>query len=136
MSDFRVTVSLPVRFSDTDAMGHVNNAAYLSYLEEARFAYMKQLFDVKDWRAIGIILARVEIDYRSPAFCGEILEVGIRVTKVGGASFEAAYRITEKTSGRLVVEAKSVQVWYDYQTNKVSRIPVEAADKLRRFESL
>ena len=134
MSEFQVSVELPVRFSDTDAMGHVNNAAYLSYLEEARFAYMRRLFDVKDWREIRIILARVEIDYRSPAFCGETLAVGIRTSKVGGASFDAAYRITDKASERLVAEAKTVQVWYDYETNKVARIPPEAAARLKRCQ--
>lgn len=136
MSEYRVTIELPVRFSDTDAMGHANNAAYLSYLEEARFAYMRCLFDVKDWKKLSIILARVEIDYRSPSFCGETLVVGIRTSKVGGASFEAAYAVTEKASGRLVAEAKSVQVWYDYATGKVSRIPGEAARRIREFDSV
>ncbi len=136
MKGFNLEVELPCRFSDTDAMGHVNNAAYLSYLEEARFAYMRKLFDVKDWSKIGIILARVEIDYRSPAFCGETVVVGLRCSKVGGASFEATYRIEEKATGRLVAEAKTVQVWYDYKTSKVSRIPAEAAATLRSFEGL
>ena len=136
MKSFNLTVELVCRFSDTDAMGHVNNAAYLSYLEEARFGYMRKLFDVKDWSKIGIILARVEIDYRSPAFCGETVVVGIRTSKVGGASFEASYRLEDKATGRLVAEAKSVQVWYDYKSSKVSRIPAEAAERLRSFEAL
>lgn len=136
MTGYKVVVDVPVRFSDTDAMGHTNNARYLSYLEEARFAYMKRLFDVRDWKKIGIILARVEIDYRSPSFCGELLAVGIRVSKLGGASFEAAYTIEDKATGRLVAEAKTVQVWYDYAASKVSRIPADAAKRLREFEGL
>lgn len=136
MSAYRVSVELPVRFSDTDAMGHANNAAYLSYLEEARFEYLRRLFDLKDWKRVSIILARVEIDYRSPAFAGETLVVGIRTSKLGGASFEATYTITEKASGRVVAEAKTVQVWYDYETGKVTRLPAQAAERLREFDAV
>ncbi|MBI4347904.1 MAG: acyl-CoA thioesterase [Elusimicrobia bacterium] len=135
MSEYRISVELPVRFSDTDAMGHANNARYLSYLEEARFKYAKDVLGISDWR-VSFILARVEIDYRSPAFCGETVVVAMRVSKIGGASFEATYRLTDKASGRLVAEAKTVQVWFDYPNNKVIRVPTDMAAKLRAFDGV
>lgn len=135
MSEYRLTLDLPVRFSDTDAMGHANNARYLSYLEEARFKYACEVLGIGDWR-VSFILARVEIDYRSPVVCGETVVVAMRVCKIGGASFEAAYRLTEKASGRLVAEAKTVQVWYDYPNNKVVRMPAEIVKKLKAFDNV
>lgn len=135
MSEYRLTVELPVRFSDTDAMGHANNSRYLSYLEEARFKYAREVLDITDWK-VSFILARVEIDYRSPAVCGEIVVVAMRVSKIRGASFEATYRLTEKASGRLVAEAKTVQVWFDYPNSKVARIPAEVAGRLRAFDNV
>lgn len=135
MSEYRLSVELPVRFSDTDAMGHANNARYLSYLEEARFKYAREVLAVSDWR-VSFILARVEIDYRSPAFCGETVVVAMRVSKIGGASFEATYQLTDKASGRLVAGAKTVQVWYDYPNQRVSRIPAHMVAKLRAFDAV
>lgn len=136
LEDFRVQNDVEVRFRDTDALGHVNNAVYLSYLESGRLAYMRRVFGVTDWRKIEFIVARVEIDYRSPSFAGETLTVGTRVCRLGGASFDMAYRIIEKTKGRLVAEAKTVQVCFDYKANKVKRIPEDFMDTVRRYDGV
>ncbi|MBI4424826.1 MAG: acyl-CoA thioesterase [Elusimicrobia bacterium] len=129
-------MELPARFSDLDALGHVNNAVYLSYLEEARVAYLRDVLGVTDARRVEFILARVEIDYRSPVVLGETVRVAVRVTRIGGASFDAEYELTDKASGRLVAQAKTVQVWYDFKASKVSRVPAEVAAAMRRFDSL
>ncbi|MEK7858867.1 MAG: thioesterase family protein [Elusimicrobiota bacterium] len=119
---FKTAVDVVVRFRDTDALGHVNNAVYLSYIEMVRFEYAKRVFKIKDWREIDFIVARAEVDYRSPAFVGETLTASGRVCRFGGASFDMEYRILDKATGRLVAEAKTVQVSYDYQNNRVKRL--------------
>ncbi len=131
MKGFPCTVEIPVRFSDTDAMGHTNNAVYLSYLEEARFQFFRDALNIRDASKIDVILARVEIDFRSPSFCGETLVVGVRTTRVGGASFASEYRIEEKNTGRLVAEASSVQVCYDYASGKPARLSPERVRALK-----
>ena len=98
-----------VRFRDLDGMGHVNNAVFSTYLEQARLAW----FGETDEHALGdVILARTEIDFRSPVQSGEIVEVGVRPARLGTKSFELEYEL--RAGGRLVAEAKSVLVGYDY----------------------
>ena len=94
-----------VRFRDCDLMGHVNNAVYSTYLEEARIEVLGGLAD--------FILARVEIDFRSELRAGEEIEVRTRCSRVGTKSFELEHEI--HADGRLAAEAKSVLVGYDYE---------------------
>lgn len=136
LGDCRTTLDLRVRFRDADAMGHVNNAVYLSYLEEARLEYFRRVFGAKRPADIGFIVARVEIDYRSPALIGEILTAGVKVSRLGGASFAMDYAIIEKASRRLVAEARSVQVCYDYGMGKVQKMKPELVRKMREHDGL
>jgi acyl-CoA thioester hydrolase len=117
-----------VRFRDCDAMGHVNNAVYSTFLEEARIEVLGGLAD--------FILARVEIDFRSELRAGEEIEVRTRCARVGTKkagldgvasaspvpcdtseareqSFELDHEI--HADGRLAAQAKSVLVGYDYE---------------------
>jgi acyl-CoA thioester hydrolase len=137
MSDFaQVHVDVEVRFRDTDAMGHVNNAVYLSYLEVARQKYWREVMGLEDFRKVDLILVRSEIDYRSPVITGETVRVHLKITRLGNSSFDFAYRVEEAGSGRLVAEAKSVQAFFDYAKNKVKRISPEVRAKLNAFEGL
>ena len=94
-----------VRFRDCDAMGHVNNAVYSTYLEQARIGILGDLEP--------FILARVEIDFRAELRAGEDLEVRSRCARVGTKSFELEHQVW--AGDRLVADAKSVLVGYDYQ---------------------
>src|SRR5690349_1075447 len=78
MEGFKVVTPLVPRFRDTDAMGHLNNAVYVTYFEVARTAYWKALTGDKDYQKVPFILAHTTIDFRSPAFVHETLLVGIR----------------------------------------------------------
>jgi acyl-CoA thioester hydrolase len=106
-----------VRFNDVDAMGHVNNAVYLTYVEEARIAFLRPLGPTYE----SLILARAEIDYRSPLKDGEEVEVGVRCIRLGNSSFDLEYEL--RAGGRVVAEARSVQVAYDYETSASVPIP-------------
>lgn len=94
-----------VRFRDCDAMGHVNNAVYSTFLEEARIDMLGGLAD--------FILARVEIDFRSELRAGEEIEVGTRCSRIGTKSLDLEHEI--RADGRVAAEAKSVLVGYDYK---------------------
>jgi acyl-CoA thioester hydrolase len=107
-----------VRFNDCDPMGHVNNATYSTYLEQARLAW----FDADVEHPLrDVILARTEIDFRSPAAHGDEIEISVAPVRVGTKSFELAYEL--RTAGRLVAEARSVLVGYDYEAAKSTEIP-------------
>jgi len=122
-SRFTVVHEIVPRFRDTDAMGHINNVVYITYLEVARQVYWRTLTGVNDYGAVPFILASVTCDFRSEALVDEVLEVGIRCAWIGGKSFAFAYEIREKETQRLVVEATSVQVCYDYAAKKSMPMP-------------
>jgi acyl-CoA thioester hydrolase len=118
-----------VRFRDVDSMRHVNNSVYLTYLESARIAYIDELSGAGDPVAdMSMILARVEIDFRSPALYGEQIEVGVRPGRLGTKSFELESPIT--ANGRLVAESKAVIVGYDYDRQLTIPIPEQWRRKL------
>jgi len=122
------------RFRDTDAMGHVNNAVYVTYLEIARQVYWERLDQTADYREVPFILAHVTIDFRSEALVRETLEVGIRCEWIRNRSFGFSYRIRERATGRLVVEAATVQVCYDYAARRSIPMPGDLRSKLERIE--
>ncbi len=108
MEAFPFTHHERVRFRDCDAMGHVNNAVYSTYLEQARIGVLGGL--------APFILARVEIDFRAELRAGEEVEIRTRCSRIGTTSFDLDHVIS--TDGRTVAEAKSVLVGYDYEAGK------------------
>ena len=131
---FTVSHDLVPRFRDTDAMGHINNAVYVTYLEVARQEYWRGFSRDKDYRRVPFILAGVRIDFRSEALVSEVLEIGIRCDWIGNKSFGFGYEIREKESGRRVVEAASVQVCYDYAAKRSILVPDDLRRRLGAFE--
>lgn len=106
-----------VTLRDLDGLGHVNNAVLITYLEEARNAYLMGRRGLTSVGQFDFILARTEIDYRSPAFMHESLEVLVRPKRIGAKSFDLEYLVRECSSGRLVAEASTVLVAYDFSKN-------------------
>jgi acyl-CoA thioester hydrolase len=118
MEGYRVVFEHEILFRDLDALGHVNNVAFIAFMEDARVKYWKALRRELDVRRIDFILADVTCRYHSPAHFGETLVVGIRVAGLGNKSFRFEYRIEDKATGRLLAEGKSVQVMYDYESQQ------------------
>jgi acyl-CoA thioester hydrolase len=125
---------LVVRFSDCDPLAHVNNALYLTYLEQARITL---------WRAQlgawprpmapggareGFILARAEVDFRAQAREGDELEVRLALGGFGRTSASYEYEIVNVVTGRIVAEARTVQVWIDYDAGR----PVPISEALKQ----
>jgi acyl-CoA thioester hydrolase len=111
-----------VRFSDLDGMGHVNNAVFLTYMESARLAFLSSLGAGENPQQ-SLILARVEVDFRSPIAFGEDVEVGVRTSRVGKKSFELEHEV--RADGRVAAEGKTVLVSYDYERGASVEIPAE-----------
>jgi acyl-CoA thioester hydrolase len=109
-----------VRFRDCDAMGHVNNAVYSTFFEEARIDALGGLAD--------FILARVEIDFLSELRAGEQIEVGTRCSRIGNKSLDLEHEI--HANGRIAARAKSVLVGYDYARGESAPLPEELKSRL------
>ncbi len=124
---------LVVRFSDCDPLGHVNNAKYSTYLEQARIALWRRQagMELRDAarsggrRGEGFILARTEIDFRSPAHDGDELEVRLGLERFGRTSTTYVYEVVHVATGRAVASARSVLVWYDYEAGRPAPLPDE-----------
>jgi len=135
MESFNVTVQVEVTFRDVDAMGHANNAVYLTWFECGRIGYWKAMRgDDADYVKVPFVLARTEIDFLAPTFTGQRLTVGARVTRLGGRSFNMAYRIEREADGTIVAEGSSVQVMYDYAARRSMPMPDEFRDTLVRID--
>ncbi len=130
LDGFPFVFPVDVRFRDLDAVGHVNNAVYLTYLESARIEWWLKVSG-RSLADMGMILARAEIDYRSPLSYGESLEVGVRCASLGRSSFVLEFRVEERSSGRLVAEARKVLVHYDYAAGRSLPIPPELRARVR-----
>ena len=131
---FTVVHELHPRFRDTDAMGHINNAVYITYLEVARQEYWKAFTRLRDYGRVPFILAHVNVDFRAEALVDEILRIGIRCEWIGTRSFAFRYEIREAESGRLVVEASTILVCYDYAAKASIPMPAELRQALEAFE--
>ncbi len=134
MSNFRFVKPVEVRFRDCDPMGHVNNAVYLTYFENARFAYWREVVGTSGLTDPTFILARLECDFRAAATMGDLLDVRIRVDSVGRSSFVFAYQIVQQRDGSLVAEARSVQVMYDYSQGRSIPVPDHVRAAFEAFE--
>jgi acyl-CoA thioester hydrolase len=131
---FTVQHEIHPRFRDTDAMGHLNNAVYVTYLEVGRQIYWQRIDSTNDYQRVPFILAHVTIDFRSEALVSEVLVLGIRCEWIGSKSFAFRYEIRERSSRRLVVEASTVQVCYDYAAKKSMPMPPDLARRLETLE--
>ncbi len=127
---FRFRFPMEVRFRDLDALGHVNNAAYLTYLESARLAYWLQVTGRSGLTAFDMMLARAEVDYRAPVSLGDPLEVGVRCASMRRSSFVLEFEIVNRASGLLLAEARKVLVHYDHQAQKSKPLPPEIRERL------
>jgi acyl-CoA thioester hydrolase len=135
MTHFYFSIPVSVRYADIDAQGHVNNAVYFSYLEQARIEYMRALgiWRVEDnFLSIGTIVAEATCSYKRPILLGEAVLVWARVSRIGTKSYDFEYRIT--TNGAEAATARTVQVAYDYATSQSIRVPDDWREKVRTFE--
>lgn len=120
---FRFSVSIPILYGDIDAQRHLNNVAYLRFMEHARVDYLREtgMWQGKDFESVGMILAEASCRYKNPAFLGEIVTVWTRVSRLGNKSFDFDYRL--ETDRGAIATGQTVQVCYDYTRQRSIPIP-------------
>ena len=132
--DFPVAAPIEVRFRDLDGMGHVNNAVYLTYFEIARAHYWRALGESEWPRLRTYVVARAEVDYRSPAALGDDLICHVRVASFGGRSFTMEYLLVDRRGGRTIAAARTVQAMFDYEAGASRPLDEKVKESVRRFE--
>jgi acyl-CoA thioester hydrolase len=131
---FRFLTTVAVRWRDLDALGHVNNAVYFTYLETARFRYLRHLALISDAPdEVGIIIAAANCQYKSPLKLGDQVTIHIRAEELRNSSFAFAYHL-ETPQRRLVAQAHTIQVCYDYAEQHPVRIPEDWRRAIQAYE--
>lgn len=132
MPDSPTVVTVDLRWSDLDALRHVNNVQFLRLLEEARIkAFHDWLGPVR--RSSGLLVAHAEIDYLDQLhFRGQAVAVHLWVSRVAGASFDTSYELYDspEPDARLCARALTTQVAFDMTEQKPVRIPEDLRDIL------
>jgi acyl-CoA thioester hydrolase len=117
-------VPITVRWRDMDAMGHVNNAKYVSYLEEARVRWMLGVEGVSMTDRVAPVVANTNVNYRAPIVWPNDISIELYVERVGGSSVTIAHRIVDqKDPSVLYSDGNVVVVWIDTQTGKSAPLP-------------
>jgi acyl-CoA thioester hydrolase len=123
--------SSEVRFSDTDAMGHVNHARFLGYFEDARVALIVEAFALRNPVDLAVILARAEIDYLRPVrYGGGAVDVAVWLTRVGTRSFTLDYALEQQ--GEVAARGRTTMVAYDYAAARSRPLTETEIAALRR----
>lgn len=134
---FRHHISIDVRWGDMDALGHVNNAVFLTYLEQARIDYFNQL---KLWDGnlseLGLIMARVVLDYKLPLVAGDDVHIFTRCSRIGNRSLDTEQLILRVKDERTEIAAQgtTTAVAYDYQKNQSAPVPDDWRARILEYE--
>ncbi|RYJ13968.1 acyl-CoA thioesterase [Halogeometricum borinquense] len=131
MTEFAYESKLDVRFRDLDPVGHVNNAVYATYCEQARIDYFQDVLKVEG-SDVNTVLANVEINYRKPIEGLGELTIALGVSEVGNTSFEMEYELSFEDE--VVATASSVQVVIDPETKEPAPIPNEWRERIENFD--
>ncbi|MEO6849894.1 MAG: thioesterase family protein [Mucilaginibacter sp.] len=135
IADYKYRTLIPIRFSDLDAYGHVNNAVYLTYFEIARSNYWTEIAKW-NWDECGIILGRSEVNYLKPITRHDQIACYVRTTRIGNSSFDVMHVLVKVTESgeEICTTGKTVCISYDYGANKSVRIPKSERERMIAYD--
>ena len=136
--EFKHSHIVHVRFADIDAFGHVNNAKFLTYIEEARVSYFDKVVNWKyDWMSTGIILAKADINFKLPIKFKDKITIKTRCKKIGNKSIELEQVILKVNSSEdiTLAHASTILVAFDYRNQSSVIVPDNWRTALYNFEN-
>lgn len=136
MTDYSFHYPIDVRYGDLDSQGHVNNARYLTYIEQARVAYLVELglFDGRHFDQMPVIVADIHISYLTQIEFNQTVDTKVRVTRIGNKSITFEEVITNLAGDIVFARAEVIVVAYDYLEKKSIPVPVEWRKRISDFE--
>lgn len=131
MTDFEYWTDVELRYKDLDPVGHVNNAVYVTYLEQARMGYFRDVMEltIED---LDLVLAHVEVDFRRAIRWDQDVSVGVRVVELGTKSFEMAYEI--RADDEVAATGETVQVALEPDGSGSRPIPDAWRERIKAHE--
>ncbi len=138
MSKFRFFYPVQIRYADLDAQWHVNNAHFLTILEQARLSYIRQLglWDGKSFLDLGVIIADIHIAYKAPIALEDEIQVALRISHIGNKSMTMENEILNTKDRSLKAQAEVVLVTYDFHSKMTIPVPESWRKKIMGFEGL
>jgi acyl-CoA thioester hydrolase len=136
--NYRHKSAVQVRFRDTDLLGHVNNAVYLTFMELARMSYFREvLSDLVNWDKEGIIVAKAAVEFKRPLFLDDEIFIYTKISHLSARSFNMIYRVVKQTKeGETVVaEGSTLMVCYDYRNSRSIVMPESWRQRITEYES-
>ena len=126
---------IKVRFRDLDAMGHVNNAVYFTYMEIARSHFLIGLLNLTNPLKLPVIIADASCTFKASARFGDTIRVTVTVTRIGNKSFELSYEMSNQES-QSIASGRTVMVTYDYINHLAMMIPEKMRKSLELYHAL
>ncbi|HZZ84190.1 MAG TPA: thioesterase family protein [Anaeromyxobacteraceae bacterium] len=135
MRDYPVVTEEKVRFSDVDVFGHLNNAVFLQFFEQARVAYFEEvaLFGGKERGDQNLVVAENLCRYLAEGGYGDLVRCGARFSKLGNKSCVQEYRL--EVAGKAIAEGHTVMVYYDFLNRRSEPLPDELKARIREIEA-
>lgn len=130
---------IEIRFRDLDALAHVNNVVYLTYVEQARVRYFDSLFGPDhNWGEQGVLLARSEINYIKPLIFKEEAKCGIECVAIGNKSLEFHFQIFKTLNGVDIEVASGINVLvcFNHKENRSIQVPNYWKSAIEDFEDI
>ncbi len=126
---------IEVRWADLDALGHVNHATYLTYMEQVRCLWLKDAFGAEPnlSQLEGPILANVTCNYLKPLTFPAKITVGLGVSHIGRRSFTLEYEIWHGEIN--ICSASTVVVWINYESGAAVPLQDDFLASLRKYSS-
>ncbi len=129
---------ITIRFRDLDAMNHVNNAVFITYVEQGRIGYFRKVIGREhDWSKFGTLLAHTSIDYLHPILLHDELYCDVEIVKLGEKSFEVHFELVVRSAkgDKLCAKGKNVLVCFDNTQMKTAPVPIDWREKVEHFNT-
>ena len=133
---FRFRTRLRTRWSDEDNHGVLNNAVYLTLLEEARLAYFRQLELMQPGQRFPFVLARTDLGFLHPGHGGTNVVVELATTSLGNSSLTQLCRISQLEGSQVWAEAQTVLVSWDHEHGRTRPWSFEFRKSVLGYEGL
>lgn len=132
---FKHSLPIQLRFNDADTLGHINNAVYLNFYDLGKTSYFQTICGETMLPSdIDVVVAHLDVDFLSPIFLTDTVEVQTMVEKIGTKSFTLLQRIVCSDTNEVKCVCRTVMVGFDFKTNSSKPISDKWRTAIVRFE--
>ena len=139
MSDFRFSTQLRVRWSECDAQDIVFYGSYMDFLDVGQGAYYRRLgimmYDTQGRKAFDTATVKATLEYVSPARVDDVLDIAVRMSRIGTTSLTSEYRIRHSELGTEIMRAELIHVNYDSDLATKRPVPDGLRELIETFEA-